>query len=92
MSRTVIDLDDGTVAEAIRLYGITTKAAAVRAAMEDAVKRRLRCEFRDAIRNAGIVESTGPRNRDGSLRKHHPPSRPASARSTGTWRPRSSRS
>ena len=41
MSRTVVDLDDGIVAEAMRLYGVTTKAAAVRAAMEDAVKRRL---------------------------------------------------
>lgn len=49
MSRTVIDLDDEVVEQAMRLYGTKTKAAAVRAAMEDAVKRRLRAEFFEAI-------------------------------------------
>ncbi|NUS57587.1 MAG: type II toxin-antitoxin system VapB family antitoxin, partial [Streptomycetaceae bacterium] len=38
-SRTALDLDDELVAAAMRLYGTRTKAAAVRAAMEDAVKR-----------------------------------------------------
>ncbi|MDT0341990.1 type II toxin-antitoxin system VapB family antitoxin [Streptomyces litchfieldiae] len=73
MSRTVIDLDDEIVEEAMRLYGAKTKAAAVRAAMEDAVKRRLRQEFADAVKSGEfdfteIVESTGPvgtRPRDG---------------------------
>ncbi|MCP3819864.1 type II toxin-antitoxin system VapB family antitoxin [Streptomyces sp. A3M-1-3] len=77
MTRTVIDLDDKVVEEAMRLYGVTTKAAAVRAAMEDAVKRRLRREFRDAIRSGEIdtteiVESTGPKNRDGTLKRKTP--------------------
>ncbi|NUU20294.1 MAG: type II toxin-antitoxin system VapB family antitoxin [Streptomycetaceae bacterium] len=49
MTRTVIDLDDEIVAAAMRLYGTKTKAAAVRAAMEEAVKKRLRDEFFAAI-------------------------------------------
>ncbi|RKN06287.1 type II toxin-antitoxin system VapB family antitoxin [Streptomyces radicis] len=73
MSRTIIDLDDEIVAEAMRLYGTRTKAAAVRAAMEDAVKRRLRREFADAVKSgeldfSEIIENTGPagtRSRDG---------------------------
>ena len=44
MSRTMIDLDDEMVEHAMRLYGVKTKAKAVRMAMEEAVKRRLRQE------------------------------------------------
>ncbi|MEU7024229.1 type II toxin-antitoxin system VapB family antitoxin [Streptomyces sp. NPDC046203] len=74
MTRIVIDLDDQLVEEAKRLYGVTTEAAAVQAAAEDAVRRRLRREFRDAIRSGEIDtteirESTGPKNRDGSLKR-----------------------
>ena len=75
MARTVIDLDEKMVAEAMRIFGTKTKAKAVRLAMEDAVKRHLRQEFFDAM-DAGevdfheIVESTGPRHANGSL-KHH---------------------
>ena len=64
MARTVIDLDEDMVAEAMRIYGSKTKAKAVRLAMEDAVKRHLRQEFFDAM-DAGeldfseIVDSTG---------------------------------
>ncbi|MFC1417659.1 type II toxin-antitoxin system VapB family antitoxin [Streptacidiphilus cavernicola] len=54
MSRTVIDLDDEMVEEAMRLYNVRTKAAAVRAAMEDAVKRRLRQEFVESIKSGEI--------------------------------------
>ena len=54
MSRTVIDLDDEMVEEAMRLYSVKTKAAAVRAAMEEAVKRRLRQEFVDSIKSGEI--------------------------------------
>lgn len=73
MARTVIDLDEDMVTEAMRIFGTKTKAKAVRLAMEDAVKRHLRQEFFDAM-DAGeldfseIVESTGPRNADGSLK------------------------
>lgn len=73
MARTVIDLDEDIVAEAMRIFGTRTKAKAVRLAMEDAVKRHLRQEFFDAM-DAGdvdfseIIESTGPRNADGSLK------------------------
>ncbi|WP_340377123.1 type II toxin-antitoxin system VapB family antitoxin [Streptomyces sp. SS7] len=73
MARTVIDLDEDMVAEAMRIFGTKTKAKAVRLAMEDAVKRHLRQEGFDAM-DAGeldfseIVESTGPRNADGSLK------------------------
>ena len=70
----MIDLDETMVAEAMRIFGTKTKAQAVRLAMEDAVKRRLRQEGFDAM-DAGefdfseIVESTGPRNADGSLKR-----------------------
>lgn len=74
MARTVIDLDEDMVAEAMRIFATKTKAKAVRLAMEDAVKRHLRQEFFDAM-DAGeldfseIVETTGPRNADGSLKR-----------------------
>ncbi|MFF6825671.1 type II toxin-antitoxin system VapB family antitoxin [Streptomyces longwoodensis] len=74
MARTVIDLDDDMVAEAMRIFGVRTKAKAVRLAMEYAVKRHLRQEGFDAM-DAGeldfseIVETTGPRNLDGSLKR-----------------------
>jgi Arc/MetJ family transcription regulator len=75
MARTVIDLDEDMVTEAMRIFGTKTKAKAVRLAMEDAVKRHLRQEGFDAM-EAGeldfseIVETTGPRNADGSLKRN----------------------
>ncbi|WP_169984160.1 MULTISPECIES: type II toxin-antitoxin system VapB family antitoxin [unclassified Microbispora] len=74
MSRTVIDLDDDMVAEAMRIYGTRTKAKAVRMAMEEAVKRRLRLELAESIKSgeldlSEIVEKTGPRNADGTLQR-----------------------
>ncbi|MFE1441373.1 type II toxin-antitoxin system VapB family antitoxin [Streptomyces sp. NPDC058739] len=74
MARTVIDLDEIMVAEAMRIFGTKTKAQAVRLAMEDAVKRHLRQEGFDAM-DAGdfdfseIVENTGPRDADGTLKR-----------------------
>ncbi|MFC8530227.1 type II toxin-antitoxin system VapB family antitoxin [Nocardia sp. NPDC057227] len=74
MARTVIDLDDEIVEQAMRVYGVTTKAAAVRAAMEEGVKLRLRRELFDAMDEgefedvfAEIRAQTGPRKPDGSL-------------------------
>ncbi|MGY5091119.1 type II toxin-antitoxin system VapB family antitoxin [Streptomyces sp. 900105755] len=58
----------------MRIFGTKTKAQAVRLAMEDAVKRHLRQEGFDAM-DAGdfdfseIIESTGPRNADGTLQR-----------------------
>jgi Arc/MetJ family transcription regulator len=74
MARTVIDLDDEMVAEAMRIYGTKTKAKAVRMAMEDAVKRHLRQEFADAVKSgeldlSEIIETTGPRDADGTLQR-----------------------
>jgi Arc/MetJ family transcription regulator len=74
MMRIMVDLDEDMVAEAMRIYGAKTKAAAVRAAMEDSVKRHLRHEFADAVKSneldlREIVESTGPRNAAGSLQR-----------------------
>ncbi|MEB8338609.1 type II toxin-antitoxin system VapB family antitoxin [Streptomyces endophyticus] len=74
MSRTVIDLDEAMVTEAMRIFGTKTKAKAVRLAMEDAVKRHLRQEGFDAIESgeldfSEIIDSTGPRNADGSLKR-----------------------
>ncbi|MEU6525670.1 type II toxin-antitoxin system VapB family antitoxin [Streptomyces sp. NPDC046924] len=69
MARTVIELDEAT-----HTFDTGTKAQAVRLAMEDAVKRHLRQEGFDAM-DAGefdfseIVESTGPRNADGTLKR-----------------------
>jgi Arc/MetJ family transcription regulator len=74
LARTVIDLDETMVAEAMRIFDTKTKAQAVRLAMEDAVKRHLRQEGFDAM-DAGdfdfseIIESTGPRNADGTLKR-----------------------
>ncbi|WP_328768178.1 type II toxin-antitoxin system VapB family antitoxin [Streptomyces sp. NBC_00286] len=63
MARTMIDLDDEMVAQAKEIYGTKTKAAAVRAAVEDAVKRHLRQQFIDAVKSGDldfseIVEET----------------------------------
>jgi hypothetical protein len=55
MSRTMIDLDDEMVEHAMRLYGVKTKAKAVRMAMEEAVKRRLRQEGIDAIKSGELA-------------------------------------
>lgn len=55
MTRTVIDLDDLVVADAMRLYGARTKAEAVRAAMADAVKLRLRQQFAE-LAKAGALD------------------------------------
>jgi Arc/MetJ family transcription regulator len=54
MTRIAIDLDDELIEQAMRIYGTRTKAAAVRAAMEDAVKRHLRQQFIDAIKSGEI--------------------------------------
>ncbi|WP_455352428.1 type II toxin-antitoxin system VapB family antitoxin [Streptomyces sp. SYSU K217416] len=74
MARIVTEVDDVIVEQAIRLYGVTTGAEAVRAAAEDAVKRQLRRELFAAIASGEIdtteiVESTGPKNRDGTLKR-----------------------
>lgn len=59
--------------EALCALGARTKAETVSLAMEDAVKRHLRQEGFDAV-EAGvfdfseIVETTGPRNANGSLK------------------------
>ncbi|MFR9723344.1 type II toxin-antitoxin system VapB family antitoxin [Streptomyces sp. MS19] len=65
MPRIVIDLDDWIIDEAMRLYGTRSRTAAVRAAVEDAVRRRLRREFADAVKSgeldfSEIIENTGP--------------------------------
>lgn len=62
------------LAEAMRIYGTRIKAKAVRMAMEEAVKRHLRQELAEAIKSGEldlneIVENTGPRNADGTLKR-----------------------
>ncbi|MER7759111.1 type II toxin-antitoxin system VapB family antitoxin [Streptomyces sp. NPDC097619] len=54
MARTMIDLDDEMVERAKEIYGTKTKAAAVRAAVEDAVRRHLRQQFVDAVKSGEI--------------------------------------
>jgi len=57
MSRTVIDLDDETTAELMALYNVKSKAAAVRRAMDEAVKLHRRVAFMDAI-DSGEIDLT----------------------------------
>jgi Arc/MetJ family transcription regulator len=64
MSRTMIDLDDEMVEHAMRLYGVKTKAKAVRMAMEEAVKRRLRQEGIDAIKSGELDLTYDSRTQD----------------------------
>ncbi|MFI1185338.1 type II toxin-antitoxin system VapB family antitoxin [Streptomyces californicus] len=49
MARTVIDLDDEIVEQAMRVHEVKTKAASVRSAMEEGAKLRLRRELFDAM-------------------------------------------
>ncbi|RSS75600.1 type II toxin-antitoxin system VapB family antitoxin [Streptomyces sp. WAC06614] len=63
MARMMVELDDEMVAQAKIIYGKKTKAGAVRAALEDAVKRHLRQQFIDAVKSgeldfSEIVEKT----------------------------------
>ncbi|GAA1904759.1 hypothetical protein GCM10009716_13370 [Streptomyces sodiiphilus] len=51
MARTVIDLDGEMAAQPKGFHGRKTEAAAVRTAMEDDVKRRLRQQFIDAVKS-----------------------------------------
>ncbi|MGF1425223.1 type II toxin-antitoxin system VapB family antitoxin [Kitasatospora sp. LaBMicrA B282] len=51
MTRTGIDLDEDLLEEAQRLFGTTTKVAAVNAALLEAVKLARRMELADAIAN-----------------------------------------
>lgn len=75
MSRTVIDLDDAVVEEVRAALGVSTKAAAVRAALQEVVNRIRRQEFFDAMDRgefdfSEIIETTGPKNQDGTLKRH----------------------
>ncbi|MBW5482627.1 type II toxin-antitoxin system VapB family antitoxin [Streptomyces bambusae] len=54
MTRMMVDLDDELIAQAKVIYGKKTKAGAVRAALEDAVKRHLRQQFFDAMDSGEI--------------------------------------
>ena len=65
MARTVIDLDEKTVAEVMEIFGTTVKAQAVRAALEDVVKRRRRQVGIDMLKSGELViedrkTGTGP--------------------------------
>ena len=55
MARTVIDLDEKTVAEVMEIFGTTVKAQAVRAALEDVVKRRRRQVGIDMLKSGDLV-------------------------------------
>ena len=59
MSRTIIDVDDGLLAEAAKVFGTTTKRATVNAALEAAVKREKRREFADWLKSGGLPDLTG---------------------------------
>ncbi|MEC4017222.1 type II toxin-antitoxin system VapB family antitoxin [Streptomyces sp. H27-D2] len=50
----MIDLDDDTTQELMKLYNVKTKAAAVRRAMEETVKLHRRMAFMDAIDSGAI--------------------------------------
>ncbi|MEW2050491.1 type II toxin-antitoxin system VapB family antitoxin [Streptomyces sp. NPDC005476] len=59
MARTVIDVDDEMLAEAAEIFGTTTKVAMVKAALEDAVKRRKRESFLGWLAEGGLPDLTG---------------------------------
>jgi Arc/MetJ family transcription regulator len=59
MTRTVIDVDDRMPAEAAEVFGTTTEAATVNAALEDAVKRRKRASLLDWLADGGLPGLTG---------------------------------
>ena len=60
MTRTVIGVDDEMLAEAAGIFGTTTAAATVNAALEDAVKRRKRASFLSWLAEGGLPDLTGP--------------------------------
>ncbi len=60
MARTVIDIDDEKPAETAEIFGTTTKAATVNAALEDAIKRRKRASFLNWLAEGGLPDLTGP--------------------------------
>lgn len=60
MARTVIDVDDRMLAEAAEIFGTTTKAATVHAALADAIKRRKRASFLEWPAQGGLPGLTGP--------------------------------
>lgn len=60
MSRTVIELPDALLAEAAEIFGTTTEADTVTAALEEAVKRRKREAFMDWLAEGGLPDLTGP--------------------------------
>ena len=55
IARTVIDLDEKIVAEVMEIFGTTVKAQAVRAALEDVVKRRRRQVGIDMLKSGELV-------------------------------------
>jgi Arc/MetJ family transcription regulator len=55
VARTVIDLDEKTVAEVMEIFGTTVKAQAVRAALEDVVKRRRRQVGIELLKSGELV-------------------------------------
>lgn len=55
MARTVIDLDEATLAEVMEIFGTTVKAQAVRAALEDVVKRRRRQVGIDMLKSGELL-------------------------------------
>jgi Arc/MetJ family transcription regulator len=55
MARTVIDLDEKTLAEVMEIFGTNVKAQAVRAALEDVVKRRRRQVGIDMLKSGELV-------------------------------------
>lgn len=57
MSRTVIDLDDEATAELMQLYNVKSKAAAIRRAIDEAIKLHRRMAFMDAI-DSGEIDLT----------------------------------
>jgi len=55
MARTVIDLDEETLAEVMEIFGTTVKARAVRAALEDVVKHHRRQVGIDMLKSGELV-------------------------------------
>ncbi|RFU82960.1 type II toxin-antitoxin system VapB family antitoxin [Streptomyces triticagri] len=64
MGRFVVDIEEELIDEAAAIFDTKTKAATLRAALDDAVKRRRRWEFAEKIKS-GEIDLLHDRDQDG---------------------------
>jgi Arc/MetJ family transcription regulator len=60
MTKTLIDIDDELLEQAMRVTGATTKKAAVNEALAQTVRRSAALEYVDMLRTGVVVELDDP--------------------------------